>query len=211
MEHDMADQYLGELTPSDHHSDLAISLPPVIEEANITTPLLELPPELRNEIYHLVLHRSRRIVISGSVPEVPLILTCKQIRSEARPIFYGINKFSVRGFNYSGSKWTWLSGIAGHLLDHYKIQLDIEEHPRPVPNWADLIEWCHQVHQGSCRLTPVPKKRTLGRLTRTQDMVVIGMFDTVKAMRSHEWEVVALLMNGQREILENLNWRWRSV
>jgi hypothetical protein len=205
----MTDQHPGESTPSDHHLEPATSLQSMIEETNIMSPLLELPPELRNEIYHLVLRRSRRIVISDSIPEAALLLTCKQIRSEVRPIFYAINRFSVRDFNYNGLKWTWLSGMAGSLLDHYEIQLDIEERLRPVPGWAHLMEWLHQVHQGSCRLTPVPRKRGLGSWSRTHDMVIIGMFDTVKAMRSQEWEVVALLMNKQREILENLNGRWR--
>ena len=64
--------------------------------------LFKLPPELRNVIYELVVTRKGKMAIVNQIisnirsPVQPdLTRTCSKIRTEALPIFYGINTFIV--------------------------------------------------------------------------------------------------------------------
>lgn len=62
----------------------------------VACPLLELPAELRNEIYGLVLCKNDRIVVSSAGYEREgLLSVCKQVRQEALKIYYYENKFVV--------------------------------------------------------------------------------------------------------------------
>lgn len=72
--------------------------------------LLKLPPELRNYIYELALVEPYTMDleaedVAGRIAEVvlqpDLTRTCKQIRQEALPIFYGRNTFEI----YVCSDW----------------------------------------------------------------------------------------------------------
>ncbi|KAF2132945.1 hypothetical protein P153DRAFT_382569 [Dothidotthia symphoricarpi CBS 119687] len=66
------------------------------------SPLLQLPPEIRNRIYHLALIQGTIQVLPGVVsnPEMvqphgrQLLYACRQIRLEASPIFFGLNTFN---------------------------------------------------------------------------------------------------------------------
>lgn len=62
-------------------------------------PLLNLPPELRNSIYHLVLTSENGeridITLNAIKPRTHLLKVCSQIRTEAFQIFSGANEFRV--------------------------------------------------------------------------------------------------------------------
>ncbi|KAF2831490.1 hypothetical protein CC86DRAFT_402011 [Ophiobolus disseminans] len=66
-----------------------------------TSRLLRLPAELRNRIYELALNQGNIQLFPGiqadsrpeDKPELALLRTCRQILSEASPIFYSINTF----------------------------------------------------------------------------------------------------------------------
>ena len=80
--------------------------------------LLDLPPELRNRIYHMILITNdliwietrglltaTDIVETGSFFEPPMLSVCQQIRNEATSIFYASNAFE----GYDGVQIsTWL-------------------------------------------------------------------------------------------------------
>ena len=79
------------------------------------SPLLDLAPELRNEIYHYALSghgRDVKISIAGNDYHHALLRTCKQIRNEALPVWYANTSFRVTAdsTNTSGP-FTWLSHI----------------------------------------------------------------------------------------------------
>lgn len=84
--------------------------PPTSEDAglgqdnNADSPLLELPGELRNRIYEAVFedHIVRVAVIDGrqkrSKPQIvdhPLLLVCRQVRAEARGLFFSLSTFRL--------------------------------------------------------------------------------------------------------------------
>ncbi|KAK4691096.1 hypothetical protein P7C71_g5830, partial [Lecanoromycetidae sp. Uapishka_2] len=88
-------------------------------DINAPSPLLGLPPELRNKIYeHLLQRTGREIDYQGwlhiqadgrswdksyMMPIFPQILrTCRQIHHEARAVLYGENRFQ-----FTGTKEVW--------------------------------------------------------------------------------------------------------
>lgn len=72
------------------------------------SPFAILPAEIRNYIYHLTLRDTETLILDFEVPDrhgrylvfgqrhlLALTETCRQIRSESLPLFYGINDFFV--------------------------------------------------------------------------------------------------------------------
>lgn len=57
-----------------------------------TIGLLDLPPEIRNQIYHDVLSQPRGIFLN-SLQRPSLLATCRQVQQEALPIFFSSNQF----------------------------------------------------------------------------------------------------------------------
>lgn len=75
---------------------------------NADCPFLNLPPELRNYIYELVLLRPNSITVASSmdneaaaqvtlkaVLQPALTRTCRQLRVDGLPVFYGGNTFEI--------------------------------------------------------------------------------------------------------------------
>lgn len=88
------------------------------------SPLLDLAPELRNEIYSYALgsiYQDTTISILGNDCHPPLLRACKQIRNEALPIWYASTDFRARvdSANTSGPL-IWLSRI--HPNDQKRIK-----------------------------------------------------------------------------------------
>jgi len=91
-------------TDIDMVSNLLLTMPPTTTTTTTTTTphLLTLPPELRNRIYTLALHANPLPFSNGiyhpptvPVPNLSLLLTNKQVYSEARGIpleLYGVER-----------------------------------------------------------------------------------------------------------------------
>lgn len=84
------------------------------------SPLMRLPPELRNRIYDLVVIESQPITISirkrrfGTPMRPPALLhNCRQLRAEASPVYYSSNIFIAEEGQRStlGPLETWLRMI----------------------------------------------------------------------------------------------------
>lgn len=98
-------------------------MPLIMEPEAKKFPILSLPQKLRNRIYEYVLlshkpveiheatRRRRSSVSRGAPVEVPgrisaLLRSCKQIRREAAPLFFGRNTFIIPwGFPNLGCRW----------------------------------------------------------------------------------------------------------
>lgn len=72
---------------------------PTTSTTTQASPLLDLPAELRNIVYHLVLSSEKgegtEITLSTIKSQTTLLRVCSQIRVEATPIFYGTNTFLI--------------------------------------------------------------------------------------------------------------------
>jgi hypothetical protein len=120
--------------------------------------LLEIHPEIRNEIYRLVLVSKDPIEVAATdTPPMdpPLLRTCSQIRTEARGIFYKENKVNFAVLDYDIRKIVdWLDrSTARHDL-FANAQLALSVSSRWVYCWHALLNWAYAYHQGRCgRLT----------------------------------------------------------
>jgi hypothetical protein len=74
---------------------IKIKAPPT-RRKDKTCGLLSLPGELRNNIYELCLAKSTYIYAERATPA--LTATCRQIRQESLPIYYGLNTFRFSRF-----------------------------------------------------------------------------------------------------------------
>ncbi|CAK3936123.1 Hypothetical predicted protein [Lecanosticta acicola] len=83
-----------------------------VERSEPTCRLLNLPAELRNEIYELVLVSSGRIELTTTRPkslrEPAFLAISRQIRTEATAIYYGSNTFCRKVYYNDGRRWSLL-------------------------------------------------------------------------------------------------------
>lgn len=105
--------------------------------------LLDLPPELRNEIYSYILS-SEVIMLGNSTPHIPepaILAVNRQVRSETLSLFYADNTFAISGSspankllrNMSDEKLRALGSlriITGQPMSHEYIQTRIEQFNR---------------------------------------------------------------------------------
>jgi len=71
---------------------------PTMSSGPQQSPILKLPPELRNAIYRCVLISDTPIDVSErneNLTPCYLLATCRQIRAEASKMYYSENTFSV--------------------------------------------------------------------------------------------------------------------
>ncbi|KAI9721129.1 MAG: hypothetical protein M1828_005235 [Chrysothrix sp. TS-e1954] len=84
-------------------------LSPDISTPSKASSLLDLPAEIRNSIYRLVLVPPRPALhtqhITKQSPNLALIHTCRQIHSEAMPLFYSENAFSAHPSLLTSMPW----------------------------------------------------------------------------------------------------------
>ena len=87
-------------------------------EEKISLPLLDLPVEIRNLIYVFSFLQRRKFISwhklgnygtgEGGLGEPPITLTSKQVRDEARPVFYAVRRFPMEKFP---SQTAWLTQL----------------------------------------------------------------------------------------------------
>jgi len=112
--------------------------------------LLELSAELRNTIYRLALVSEDPIELEDAdIPPMdpPLLKTCRQIRSEARGIFYKENKviFLVEDWDISRIvKWLDLSSAHHDLCVNTKPQMSVTgKNPEWFERFENMLLWIH--------------------------------------------------------------------
>ncbi|KAK5127561.1 hypothetical protein LTR85_006901 [Meristemomyces frigidus] len=112
------------------------------------SPLLELPGELRNRIYRLLLvedDESLPITVVKERFEEPAILyACSEIRHEATPIYYCENRFCLEVTSFDPRlplRWTRkLLAMWKRYNDEFDLLfVDTTVNMDMYPNWASLI------------------------------------------------------------------------
>jgi len=122
-----------------------------------SSPLLALPPGLRNTIYRLVLIEPGKIQIHNQPPPEPALLRVnKRIRKEASSIYYKENtfRFHIRDFNIEVlrkccasaaqvlRKWSTSSRKRKRCHFNYMIYTCYD--------WPELLEWLKAYYDGRC-------------------------------------------------------------
>lgn len=176
--------------------------------------LLDLPAELRNDIYRLVVLQTDDIVVSTEgINEPPLLKACKQIRVEALPIYYAENSFElqIRDCN-SNAVFKWEQSVRCRILLQRKVKCKVEISLLGTANWQNLREWlkrlhAKELHTGVVDVVGALPQKVCGKEARMH--VVGSMFRLVSKTRSRPWEDVDALLEDQHKILAMLNERWR--
>lgn len=123
--------------------------------------LLDLAPELRNRIYRYVVCEDEPIEVTEDTREPGLLSTCRQIRAEARSIWFLENRFE---FHIRELDITLLSLFYRRQKKHLRKGSDSGKVRKVTTthkhyNWANLMRWCKVAFDGDvwC-LRPVPGK-----------------------------------------------------
>ncbi|KAK3050292.1 hypothetical protein LTR09_008441 [Extremus antarcticus] len=144
--------------------------------ASSSSPLLKLPPELRNKIYgYAILRSGVKKVHSTDGSQPPLLRVCKEIRSEAVALYYTDNKFylcidscnvrRVLGFRKALAKH--FSRPAPHLCpadfddSHGIIGVRVDG----AMEWERFVEWVELFWAGE--MFGVPGEGAFGRVWET--------------------------------------------
>ena len=104
---------------------------------------LQLPGEIRNHIYQAALVETDEIVITKKGPSQPALLrVCRQIRREARGIYYTANKFAVKIERFEGAPLVPFS--EQHAIWSGGANLIIRMVGRPC--WVNFLAWLKEYH-----------------------------------------------------------------
>lgn len=107
------------------------------------SPLLTLPPELRNKIYDYALVETEPILVTTAFTQPPLLRICSQVRSEALPMWYTETYFTIPVVDCNGE-------MDLNFRRHHQSLQCVRATGLPVrtqlriqgpPNWGNLMAW----------------------------------------------------------------------
>jgi hypothetical protein len=165
------------------------------------SPLLKLPPELREHIYHFALAEVDIIAVNSVTSTAPaLLLTCRKIRRESEPIFYASNEFRVSSVNWA------VPCPAAHWI-HNKVPAENLKlyFTTTNPVWTNLLDWLQKYHARQVDTRP------FGQASKVSDTEILAKaFDIVDIMRAVEWKVVSEVLETFKDAvaINNSTWSW---
>lgn len=179
--------------------------------------LLDLPPELRNQIYRHVLHEPNKIVIPthGPIPTEPgLVRTCREIRAESLLIYYQENKFEfeVRSFDIS----TYLHWCMQSKIRRRRVRVWCRVFGVKAGFWPDLKMWLKatfmcQARGWDMKDTPTgihPVFKAAGRMFETVRLLGRDMVANQKDVEE-TLEVLENVLESMRVALSLTDARWK--
>lgn len=186
-------------------------------------PLLELPAELRNKIYRLVLCKNDAIVVSSTGYEREWLLSaCKKVRREALKIYYYENVFQIQVHKWKSDNWLAFErsnkqlGIKGsrtiqnalsegEQLDGLKIDIGITS---TEPSWKNLLEWMRRVHAGNLPGPTKPPRSDVQLPRSVKFLRFETMIFTARELAKQPWSSVQRILCGHRALLGQEDSRW---
>lgn len=158
---------------------------------DLTSPLLGLAPELRNNIYHLFLVGEDGMMLIDRqqiLEHTSLLKTCHQVREEASAIFYAENTFHTTLTSYTGEVLlSWLHSLAPahkRAITNFIITLKLRDLTLPV------IEESLTAHLAP--RSPKPFREVFqDALAEPMRPLVLGLFTAglpPKSVRVKQWE-----------------------
>ncbi|KAK3622558.1 hypothetical protein LTR56_022113 [Elasticomyces elasticus] len=137
-------KYTSQITLSSHQAPT----PPLTDMADIISPFMRLPPEIRNFICDLVLVHDEPITLrpygTDHIDEPALLRTSHQLRQDARPIYFGMNTFVGSVYGLTRFVRTVERNHKLHVLKHLRCDNDRRDlHDRKVYGSVDHLEQDH--------------------------------------------------------------------
>lgn len=198
--------------PTGHEAQVPVyKTTPVQSESH--SPLVDLPPELRNRIYEFAVSSTARITITKShgFPEPALLLTSKTIRKEAIGIFYTINGFSLSSISYDPSTCLHLHRKGLALWKTYRIdttEKDFSIVRSGAVSWKNLKFWIRLRYDGHDKMVlSVPVGAMVERLD-AESKVTGAMIVMADRMKASPWEEVETVLELLRAGLVAIDGAW---
>ena len=162
-----------------------------------TSTLLGLPGELRNHIYTYVLVDEDRIIIDRSRFVQPgLLRSCRQIREEARSIYYLNNAFGTSVRDLDPYNLIAFKRQAGNFGPRTKTEIVIYTWPPEQGQlaWSNLMKWLEAYHNGRAPgLRGKQEERSIRR------RVVARAFDVIDTAERLPWEQAVKVLGVYRK------------
>ncbi|KAK4903422.1 hypothetical protein LTR27_000353 [Elasticomyces elasticus] len=144
-------------------------------------PLLDLPPQLRNQIWSYVLHEQHSVPVSSATSQQPALLrTSRQIRNETRGIFLHENTFRiiVTDLKMTVPRQHWLeTGVTDSNARIFRLV--------GTMNRYNLKQWLKQFHERrgvGFRLEglDMPSRRAVRAAVRIVEIMMDARWDVVE-------------------------------
>ena len=162
------------------------------DSASAKCPFLDMPPELRNRIYHLALVHDGVVHVGRDseslVKEHSLLATCTRVRSEATGIYYAVNTFRTTDIMFAED---WLKQLDERKLKAIKALRAF--HPNVTRSFSEWSPWRDRLQSIAKRIAAnagkgllaedamrVPLKISCGRLAWTT-AAGLDMFEAFRA------------------------------
>jgi len=169
-----------------------------------SSPLMKLPPELREIIYEYALRLDDGIIQiswTAGIPEPPLLLTCKTVRREAIAIFYTLNSIRLVVESLSPTVPLFAHKKQLAMLAQYQYSFSASQVMLlGLPRWPNLLAWLRLVHENSYSTvvffrpsSPLDTnhQHSHGVTEQDQEMTVLaGLFRMVHLMPLEPWHEI---------------------
>jgi hypothetical protein len=198
----------------------------LVSETTSTQPeshsrLLELPPELRNRIYHYALGLDDgvfKITEGDSIPEPALLLTSRHIRQEAIGIFYKLDAVSMEFNSFSPSVAIFVQKKMVALYRQYQFKVGTKDIVMSGSrNWRNWMLWLQHIHRDrdndivhvnfESALTSEPFSQDADRGAREM-AVLAGMCLVASGMKGTQWSLADQALNLLRYGLVRCDREW---
>lgn len=177
---------------------------------NSTSPLLNLPGELRNMIYRYALLDENPIPVTmQGYDRSSLLGTCRRIRRETFNLFYEESSFLVRTVDYnSDNLYAWKTLLRSGIVCPMSLRWGATRSNR-TPNWANVVIWARRCHEDRW-MHPMRGPQALKAAgSRDKTKFALGsIFQMVAAMRNQPWPLVERTLVQMRPMLEAIDARW---
>lgn len=172
--------------------------------------LFKLAREFRDYIYEYSFCGPRYDVTKhGGIPEPALLLTCKIVRDEAIPLFYGgdkrlrlvVNSYDPAVLVLWNMKFAQLARV--HAFRPAKVDL----RHIGIRNW-DNLKWALQLHSAK-KISPLNGAPPGSPRYTDERFFIKGLFQVVEEMKDRPWEAVEAVLDMLRPGLVKLHRDWR--
>lgn len=168
--------------------------------------LLDLPAEVRNNIYRLVLVDDFSVVYdSGSWDAVGtgLLLTCKQTHQEAIDIYYAENLFEFMMPSHDPHA---LPRLPPRTLR--KMAGRIQIWWNDPPNWPNFELWLRRIHNGEIEMLYHEGHYDVRKDCDAEEIAWNAASNLAYELRDLPWSRVAGLLEDWRKALIEVDSRW---
>ncbi|KAK5678505.1 hypothetical protein LTS10_008949 [Elasticomyces elasticus] len=177
-----------------------------IDDPNLNSCLLTLPPELREIIYAHALQEDGEIAVTKSLKQPGLLRTCTQLRRETKGMWYHLNKFSVDIGR--------LDAILVHAWSRHLYFINVRRGALSTrisrsPAWTNLMARARLVWSMECPFA----QETYEDMTPTES-VIAAMHEIAEDHMGRSWEKCELAleklcayMAGPRRLVRRVNLR----